>query len=77
VIDEFLPERNARGRGKDYPNKEKRRIGENWRQARTLGLTLFASGCYSQEVPFGRGFVVNVRLLGLSKLARQGGPTAT
>ena len=42
-----------------------------------LGLTLFGSGCYSRSVPFGRGFLLNVRQLGLSKLTRQGEPTTT
>jgi hypothetical protein len=45
--------------------------------ARYLGLTLFGGRCYSRRVPFGRGFLLNVRQLGLSKLTRQGEPTTT
>jgi hypothetical protein len=44
---------------------------------RYLGLTLFGGRCYSRGVPFGRGFLLNVRQLGLSKLTRQGEPTTT
>jgi hypothetical protein len=42
-----------------------------------FGLTLFAGDCYSRRVPFGRGFLYNVRQLGLSKRTRQGELTTT
>src|SRR6266404_7881199 len=40
-------------------------------------LTLFGSGCYTRRVPFGRGFALVVRTLGLFKLNRQVEPTTT